>query len=224
MVAIIVSGGKVALRELEHCISRYHKEGKNPFLIGVDKGIEALDLLHLQPDLIMGDFDSVEPKILAKYQELEQLRYHSEKNATDTHLAIAYLIAQGFTDLLLFGATGTRWDHSLANLFLALQYEGVRIRIVDENNLIELYRLINEKEEKSFEFQKESDLSGSNYPYLSIVPMEATLVQKTQGVKYPLQEALLSPFDSYGVSNEILGKEAEVCIKTGRGFLIQSKD
>ncbi|MBN2221653.1 MAG: thiamine diphosphokinase [Vallitaleaceae bacterium] len=224
MVAIVVSGGKVALRELEHCISRYRNKGKIPFIIGVDKGVEALDILHLQPNLIMGDFDSVNPEILAKYQELEQLRYHSEKNATDTHLAIAYLIEQGFADLLLFGATGTRWDHSLANLFLALQYEGIRIRIVDENNLIELYRLMDEKEEKSFEFQKESDVSGSSYAYLSIVPMEATMIQKTQGVKYPLKEALLSPFDSYGVSNEILGEEAEVYIKTGKGFLIQSKD
>lgn len=222
MVGLIISGGRVALTELKECIKHLEGLEEDFLLLGVDKGIEALDLLGRRPDLVMGDFDSVDPEVLRRYQDGEVHRFQAEKDMTDTHIAFDYLRERGCKDVLLFGGTGTRWDHSLANMFLALQYEEMRIRLIDDKNLMELY--VHSNETGRYRFEKCSRLTGAVYSYLSIVPTEETLIHKTIGLKYPLEEAILSPFDSYGVSNEMIGEEGEIIIGGGRGFLIQSKD
>lgn len=92
--------------------------------IGVDRGTLHLVEAGIQPDLAVGDFDSL------TLSELRDVREHvkkiqqvpSEKDDTDTELAVkAALQCFSTGDVIILGATGGRLDHFLSNLFLPLQ-------------------------------------------------------------------------------------------------------
>ena len=87
-------------------------------VIAADAGFRICRKLGITPDLLMGDFDSMEaPKDFAHL-----IRAPVEKDDTDTMLAVKEGLRQGCTDFLLYGGTGgERLDHTLAN-FQALLY------------------------------------------------------------------------------------------------------
>lgn len=42
-------------------------------IIAVDAGLEAVKALGLEPDMIVGDFDTVKPEVLAYYRRMEHI-------------------------------------------------------------------------------------------------------------------------------------------------------
>ena len=67
----------------------------------------------VRPDLLIGDFDSMEPP--ADFARVRRLPV--EKDDTDTLAAIRAGLEEGCTDFLIYGGTGgKRLDHTLANL------------------------------------------------------------------------------------------------------------
>ncbi len=65
MNTVIVSGGEIHLDLLKNV---YETKTTN-FIIAVDKGLEALHTLHIMPNHIVGDFDSIDKTILEYYQK-----------------------------------------------------------------------------------------------------------------------------------------------------------
>ena len=67
-------------------------------------------------------------------------KYSSIKDATDTALAMEYLIDKEYKEIILMGVTGTRQDHTMANIFLlnTLHDKGIKGKIIDDNNIIYL--------------------------------------------------------------------------------------
>ena len=78
------------------------------FVIACDRGYAYCERLGLRPDLMISDFDSYDGPVLD--------RFASEKDDTDTMLAVRYAIEHGFHELLLCCALGGRLDHLIANL------------------------------------------------------------------------------------------------------------
>ena len=58
MKAIIVSGGNSPSKEI---LLKYIEEGD--YIIGADKGCNALYEYKIKPDLVIGDFDSAKKKL-----------------------------------------------------------------------------------------------------------------------------------------------------------------
>ena len=118
ITGLVVTGGTMdygfAGRFLEN--RRFDK------VIAVDGGLTALSRLHLKPDAIVGDFDTVSEDVLAEYkssrEEITWGIHKPEKDETDTELALNTAIGLGCTRLVLLGATGGRMDHFLGNLHL----------------------------------------------------------------------------------------------------------
>ena len=79
------------------------------------------DFLHrngIVPDIIAGDFDSVDDDSLDEFSSLpdvEMLRLNPVKDDTDTEFVIREAIRRGATSISILGATGTRLDHVLAS-------------------------------------------------------------------------------------------------------------
>lgn len=197
-------------------------------VFAVDKGLEYVHDLGLQPNYIVGDFDSVDEGIYHLY-EVQTLmdkcpfvldKYPPMKDVTDTELAVAKAIEDGAERITLFGAIGSRADHVLMNLGLLLQTSkaSVEMFIVDEINRI---RLLN-SEVKSFCKIAKKDQYGK---YLSIIPLSANVTGLTmQGVKYPLNNFTLVQGNSLTVSNEIIANEAKISLENGKVFIVESKD
>ena len=194
-------------------------------IIGVDSGLNIVDMLNLFPDYIVGDFDSVSKDVLNKYLGNDVMengrkpvvkQYPSHKDYTDTQLAIELAISIGAADITILGATGTRMDHFIGNVGLLLMplRHNIKASIVDSNNKI---YLIN-----SDTSIKKEQLFGS---YYSLLPLTWKVSGVTlKGFKYPLYEKDIMLGDSLGISNEVCDESAFIKIKEGILIAIESRD
>lgn len=186
------------------------------YVICADGGLEKAEYLGLLPNVIVGDLDSVDEKTLKKYKDMgiNIIKYSTEKDYTDMELAIKYAIEKDFKDITLVGATGTRLDHTMANIMLIEEYykQGIKIKIVDNNNTIEI--IINEMNIKNKE----------GY-FVSIIPISDVVEKITlEGFKYSLTNRDVKRGSALCVSNQIISKSGKITIKGGIGLVFISKD
>lgn len=95
-----------------------------PYLIAVDGGLNHCHKLGLKPDLIIGDLDSADKKILPLFDKVEKQVFPADKDKTDLELAIEYALEQGATRITVFAALGNRIDHTLVNIHLLSRHSG----------------------------------------------------------------------------------------------------
>ena len=92
------------------------------FCIAVDGGLGYCGVLGIEPDLILGDFDSVSEGEARAVVQLEQeiphrvIRLPVEKDDTDMLAALKEGLGRGYRDFRIYGGTGGRLDHTLANI------------------------------------------------------------------------------------------------------------
>lgn len=213
MKTLIITGGKIN----KNFAKKYLKSNKYDIIIAVDKGLETIDYLKLQPQYVLGDFDSVNTKILEKYkkQNIKIIKLNPEKDLTDTHTAIDLALEIKSTEITILGAIGTRLDHTMANIHILKQAldKNIKAKIVNEKNEIELI-------DKEIIIKKDD-----NYKYVSIIPLTTNVTGITiEGMKYIINDYTLSIGDSLGVSNEQIDKDAKISIKIGILVVIKSKD
>lgn len=214
MRMLIVSGGNVE----EELLNEIYSNNKFDNIIASDRGLEVLDKQGITPNYIIGDFDSIDEKILDKYinnKNIEIRRLNPEKDYTDTHMALKLGVEIKSKEIIILGGLGTRIDHMLANIHIlkeALE-NGIECKIVDSRNEIQL---INKKTILKID---------KNYKYISLIPLTTKAEGITlKGFKYPLSNATLEIGHSIGVSNEQLEESATVDLKAGILILIKSKD
>lgn len=215
---IIVSGGNIHKDFALDFLKKNKTE--NTCLIAADRGVEFFMGTNLEPDVAVGDFDSLSAEG-AKYMETlkhtEIRRLKPEKDDSDTQSAANYAIEQGTERIMILGATGNRIDHLMANFGLLMlgKTKQVQIVLVDAYNYMSLIEsgMILKKEEQ---FGK----------YVSFFPIEGEVTGLTlKGFKYPLNSYTLKVEDSgLTVSNEISDPEAEVTFETGKLLMIMSRD
>jgi len=114
---VIVSGGSIQDAFAKEWIRDYQPD----YIIAADSGMEFLHRVALQPDMIIGDFDSVLPETLSFFKEQPGIiwkQLNPVKDDTDTEFAIRQAIELGAKEITLLGATGTRLDHMLGNVSL----------------------------------------------------------------------------------------------------------
>lgn len=215
MKYVIISGGHI---DNEFALTWLQKN-KYDVLVAADSGMNFLHDNGIVPDIIAGDFDSVEEKSLDAFSSLEKveiLRLNPIKDDTDTEFVIREAIRRGATSISVLGATGTRLDHVLANVYLlGIGLENsVSMEIVDEHNRIQMM-------EGSLEILK-SEQFGE---YVSVLPVKGDAKGVTlEGMKYPLKDADVSCFSSLGVSNEIVAEKAKISVTQGTLLVIESRD
>jgi thiamine pyrophosphokinase len=186
-------------------------------LVGSDRGALFLIQHGYQPHISMGDFDSVTS------EELEQIRAASHgfidcdpiyKDLTDTEMAFNWALAQQPDQILVVGALGTRFDHSLANVHLLRKgiAQGVPCAIMDANNHI-------------MTIEQSTRVLRGPYTHISLLPLSLEVTGITlHGFQYPLHQATLTIGQSLGISNILLEPEGLIELSSGLLLVIQSKD
>lgn len=215
---IIVSGGNIHKDFALDFLKKNKTE--NTCLIAADRGVEFFMGTELEPDVAVGDFDSLSAEG-AKYMETlkhtEIRRLKPEKDDSDTQSAANYAIEQGTERIMILGATGNRIDHLMANFGLLMlgKTKQVQIVLVDAYNYMSLI--------ESGTILKKEEQFGK---YVSFFPIEGEVTGLTlKGFKYPLNSYTLKVEDSgLTVSNEISDPEAEVTFETGKLLMIMSRD
>ena len=173
------------------------------FVIAADAGYRLCQELGITPDLVLGDFDSMEePK------GVPVRRVPAEKDDTDAMLSLKTGLEKGCREFFLYGFTGgKRLDHTLANLqsLLFLRRRGARGWLYD-NDFI--WTAI---ENESLSIRREVE-----WGLFSAICLgdKAEGVDET-GFQYPLRDAELTAEFPLGVSNHILEPEAVVTVRRG---------
>ena len=185
-------------KEIDHSLS----------YIGVDRGVEILINQGIKPIYTIGDFDSIEDKTVLSSLQIKQLP--TRKDVTDTHAAVEYAINQGYDEIDIYGVTGGRLDHFFGAMCLLEKYQNVKLRIIDNQNIIELL------------------CSGSHrvdecgYKYFSIFALSDSYIDIAHS-QYQLDNYYLKRDDPLCVSNQVADGYAIVkCSKPI--ILIRSKD
>lgn len=215
MKFLIVSGGEATDEFVEEVI----KKGGFDVILAADSGMDFLYRTGILPDIIVGDFDSVDPKVLDFFREHEHIdicALNPEKDDTDTEFAIREAIRRGASEITIIGGTGTRLDHVLGNICLlgiGLE-EGVRMELLDAHNRIRMT-------DHSVVLKKKEQYGK----YLSLVPYAEQVTGVTlTGLKYTLEDSIMGGFNSLGISNEIVDEEATIEFTSGRLLVIESRD
>ena len=174
-------------------------------LIAADGGLPAVERMRLSPHLVIGDFDSLGHVPSTSNTVI----LPTEKDITDMHAAIQLGLERGYTRFALYGGTGGRMDHTLANLQLldSLARQNCRGFLIGDGTVATAVH------HDSLVFP--SDMSG----YLSVFCSgPAAEGVSLSGLKYELSNAQLTPDFPLGVSNEFTGSPAHV--EVARGTLL----
>lgn len=215
MKFLIVSGGSLN----KEFVTKVVGQGRYDRILAADSGMNALYAAAVTPDIIIGDFDSADKKILAFFQQNKEIDFctlNPEKDDTDTEFAIRESIRRGADSITIIGGTGTRLDHVLGNISLlgiGLE-EGVRMELLDAHNRICMI-------DHSVTLKKKEQYGN----YLSLIPYNGNVTGVTlKGLKYPLHNYTMGGFNSLGISNEIVDDEASIELTSGQLLVIESRD
>jgi thiamine pyrophosphokinase len=213
--AIIICGGLIE----DDFVLGAIKAHKPDCIIAVDKGLEFLHQHNIEPDAIVGDFDSVCENVISQYVREKALCIHqhdSNKAKSDTELAIEVALDLRQEELLILGATGNRMDHFWGNVqSIKIPLDvGIKSMILDSKNRI---RLLCE----DFVLSKEECFGN----YFSLFPLGETVENVSlEGAKYPLKNESLTPWNSRCISNEIAEEELKITFRDGIVILMETKD
>ena len=184
------------------------------YRIAVDGGARHLEALGLQPAVVVGDLDSIDPVHLAQLRKqgvgVEQ--HPAAKNATDLELAIERALRDGATELILLGAVGGRLDQTVANLMtLAQRSRPVPLAIAEGDQLARVLR-----------GPQSLSMEGPTGGYVSAVAISEEVTGVTyRGLEYPLENATLYLGSTLGVRNTLASSPAHISIETGTLLVIQ---
>lgn len=185
---------------------------EDDLVMAVDGGLNYCPVLELEPDLILGDFDSVGEEQKEALLELQRqipdrvISLKPEKDDTDMLAALKLGLEYGYTNFNIYAATGGRLEHTIANIqcLLYLKNHDAVGYIMDGNGMI----FVMQNEEVRFK----DTLEG----YLSIFALGKSAKGVTiKGMKYELNQDTLTNDFPIGISNEFIGKEALVRVEDG---------
>lgn len=180
-------------------------------VLAADGGLRHLAALGVRPDLLLGDFDSLDMPLPP---EVPVERHPVQKNDTDTGLAAARGLALGYRSFALYGCSGGRVGHLLANFQTMgrLSRMGAQVRLA----------------------APEYDAWAVNDGALELPPApEGTLVSvfchgeraegvTLEGLMYPLHNYTLTCDVPLGVSNQRLNGPARVSVRRGTLLVLQA--
>ena len=183
------------------------------YVIAADSGLDQARALGWPVDLVVGDLDSASAAALeATRAEGTPVDAHPEaKDQTDLELALDRALALGPDRIVVVGSGGGRLDHLLAGV-LALaadRYASVAVEAWLDGTRVTVVR-------------GQATLRGEPGSLVSLVPVGGPACGITlAGLRYPLDDEDLAAGVSRGVSNEMVGTEARVALRSGVLLAVQ---
>lgn len=226
---LIITNGKIqsptALRSSFSKFTNFDLDNKSFTIICADGGIHNATQLSLQADYLIGDFDSIDEKILkeikkdrsvlnAEIKDCEQspeIIYDPDQSKTDTRLAVELALKLAAKEIYIIAATGGRMDHCLSNI-LELKFINDRasVGLIDEHSEIKYST-------------KSLELHGEIGETLSIIPLSDIKELSYEGLKYPLDNADITAGTSL-ICNKFSENQARISFKSGEILIIRAHD
>ncbi len=185
----------------------HFSKNKNEYVIAADGGLKVLERLNIIPDYIVGDFDSL------GYvpNGCNVISHPVMKDDTDMMLAVEKALELEAKEIELYGGTGGRIEHTIANFqtMLYASRHGIDIKMIDEKNI---YRVITDREIR---------LKKKEKGIFSVFALGGAAKKVTiQGALYAIKNFTLTEDNPRGISNEFTGSEVIISVKEGSLLII----
>ncbi len=175
--------------------------------ICVDGGARRARELDIIPDWIVGDMDSIsqQDRYFMEEAGVSFELHPTEKDFTDTQIALKLVEREGGRKIEIWGGTGSRLDHNLSNILSALSFHERGIDIVFESPDLTVYFV-----------GKQLIVPGAPGDTVSLIALGNKVSGvNLRGFKYPLNQATLELNWQWAVSNVITGKNPVVRLDSG---------
>ncbi|WJI91700.1 thiamine diphosphokinase [Weissella viridescens] len=182
-----------------------------------DRGALRLLALGYQPELVVGDFDSMSKAEQADvFQQVAHVVTKTDQNQTDTELLLTTLEQMyDIEQIDIYGATGGRIDQFFSNIWIFTnpKFQSLlsKVRVVDRYNEITFYEAGQHTVNKSPQMK-----------YLGFMPLTPVTHLTLIDEKYPLQQWSGNPYS--WSSNEFVGDTNHFSFESGIVSVIQSRD
>jgi thiamine pyrophosphokinase len=211
MKAVLVASG-----ELQPSDSKWLRDAD--LVVAVDGGAAWLRTIGRQPDALVGDLDSVDPGLVGSLEAAGVLveRHPTEKDASDTALALEYVRRQGATKAVIIGAFGgPRLDHEIANVLMLSEAPAVPF--------VDLRLVRGPVQVRCVRGGRPLTIDARPGSLVSLLPVggDANGVV-TSGLRYVLHDEPLPQGSTRGLSNEVVAGEASVQLKSGTLLIIET--
>jgi len=192
---------------------------ENELIIGVDGGALALLDRGITFDLAVGDFDTIGDIGVERIREagVRLESYSAEKDATDTEIALDLAFSYHPEEIVIYGALGSRMDHTLANLQLLIKGHQAGIWTVIRGYHNEICLL-------SDRFPS-CKVNRGPFAYVSLLPLSMQVTGVTlSDFLYPLDNHTLELGSTLGMSNQLCKESGAISIKSGFLYVLQARD
>ena len=192
------------------------KPEKGDLIIAADAGYLTAKRLGVIPDVVLGDFDTLGEENIP--DGVECLRVPTEKDDTDTQLAVHIAIERGAEEIVIVGGLSGRIDHTLSTLAI--------LEDLWERKENRVYAILTDgKNRVRFIRSSGTILPRSQYRYFSLIAADELVKGiSIDGCKYPMRNGRISRRRQWAVSNEITGNCTLIEIKRGGVWIVESMD
>lgn len=184
------------------------KKEPDDLIIAADAGYLHLRLLGIKPDITVGDFDSLRNPP----ESGEVIGHPVRKDDTDTLLAVKIGLKKGYKSFVLYGCTGKRFDHTVANIQVLsfIASNGCECLLCGED----FTATVISSSTVRFSQSAKGDISVFSVS-------GASDGVNIHGLSYELDNARLSSYFPLGMSNKFIGCPSEISVKDGELLIIR---
>ena len=188
---------------------------KDDYIICADGGTHHALALDLQPNLVIGDMDSLKK---GQWQKLQKAGipielYPHDKSETDLELAILRAMELEPKEILVVAALGGRLDHTLGNLALL---SDIRLSAVNTR--------FDDGVEEIFFCREQVEVRGRSGDIVSLIPWGGPVQGiQTQRLRWSLNREILYPQKTRGISNEMLSDTASISVESGLLLIVHRR-
>ena len=203
---IIFANGDLPDPDKAHALLR-----ESDFIIAADGGTRHALALGLTPNIIIGDLDSLNVERLTFNAEI--IQSPADKNETDLELAIQHALTLNPEQIIIAAALGGRLDQTLANIALVSNVQRPTSNVRLDDGI-----------EEVFFCHEQTQIKGASGDIVSLIPWQGEVTGiVTTGLKWPLQNEILYPQKTRGISNEMMNDTATIQIKSGLLLIIHRR-
>lgn len=198
MRCVIIGSGDI--KNYDYIKSKLREDD---YIICADGGYDHAVKMGIEPDVVLGDFDSVKDANAIK----DKIVYPTRKDFTDSELALKRAMDMGADEVIMLALTGDRLDHTLGNITMLTRYENCTV--IDDNNEISLIK-------------GKRTIKGRKGQTISLIPVMGDCEGiTTEGLEYPLKNETLRYGECRGVSNIMTENKCVISVKKGMALVIK---
>lgn len=205
MLGVVITGGEAPPHSTIAAISR-----RAALVVAADSGFDTARNAGIDPDLVVGDFDSV-----AKRSEVEKLdanrvhHYSANKDETDTEIAVRVARERGCRQIVLLGGGGGQMSHFVGILSMFDRPDPPDLWLTGQSE----FRLVDGS----------ISMTGEVGEQVSFFPVGCgRCTMNSTGLRWSLDDVTWEKGD-IGVSNEFSESTATVQMRSGRLLLVRDR-